>query len=255
MKFLNLFVLVLSTQILMAQRAVTDTIAITDTVHNLKFSYKQLLLPSLLIGSGVIGLNSDQLKDFNSEIKEEVTENIDQKFTIDDVAQYAPAVAVYALNACGVQGKNNLKVRSIILATSYLITTAAVLPLKSITNEERPDGSATNSFPSGHTATAFAGAEFLWQEYKDKSVWYGISGYIVASATGVFRVINNRHWATDVVAGAGIGILSTKVAYWIYPYINNKFFNSKNAKENKASAMILPFYNGKQLGCAFALQF
>jgi membrane-associated phospholipid phosphatase len=168
--------------------------------------------------------------------------------------QYAPAAAVYALNACGVEGKNNLKDRSIILATSYLIMTATVLPLKSITKEERPDGSANNSFPSGHTATAFAGAEFLWQEYKNKSIWYGISGYVVATATGAFRVINNRHWVTDVAAGAGIGIISTKVAYWIYPYVNRTLFSSK-AKEKKVSSMVLPYYNGKQLGCSFAIQF
>lgn len=237
-----------------AQNSVSDSIVRKDTVQNLKFNYKQLIIPSVLIGYGLIGLNSDQLKDFNSDVQDEVTENIDKKITIDDFMQYAPAASVYALNACGIEGKNNLKDRSIILATSYLIMTAVVLPLKSITKVERPDGSSNNSFPSGHTATAFAGAEFLWQEYKDKSIWYGVSGYIVATATGVFRVVNNRHWVTDVAAGAGIGILSTKVAYWIYPYVNRKIFNKK-AKENKVSSMVMPFYNGKQLGCGLVMQF
>ena len=35
---------------------------------------------------------------------------------------------------------------------------------------------------------------------------------------------NNRHWLTDVAAGAGIGILSTKIAYWLYPFLNSKLF-------------------------------
>ncbi|PKB18259.1 phosphatase PAP2 family protein [Flavobacterium sp. 5] len=255
MKCLNLFGIFLFAQCVIAQNNVSDTIVLKDTVQNLKFNYKQLIIPTVLIGYGFIGLNSDQLKSFNSEVKEEVNEHIDEKVTIDDFMQYAPAASVYVLNACGDAGKNNLKDRSIILASSYLMMSVAVLALKDITKEERPDGSSNNSFPSGHTATAFAGAEFLWQEYKDKSIWYGVSGYIVATATGVFRVVNNRHWVTDVVAGAGIGILSTKVAYWIYPYVNRKIFTSNKTKENKVSSMIMPYYNGKQMGCGLVMQF
>lgn len=252
MKCFRIFVVLLSTHFLTAQNSVTATLVVKDTVQNLKFNYKQLIIPSVLIGYGFIGLNSDQLKSFNSEIQEEVNEHIDEKLTIDDFAQYAPAASVYVLNAFGDKGKNNLKDRSIILASSYLMMSVTVLALKDITKEERPDGSSNNSFPSGHTATAFAGAEFLWQEYKDKSIWYGISGYIVATGTGVFRIVNNRHWLTDVVAGAGIGILSTKIAYWIYPYVNNKIFTHK---EKKVSSMFLPYYNGKQLGCGLVMQF
>ncbi|REH00780.1 phosphatase PAP2 family protein [Flavobacterium aquicola] len=254
MRYFSLWIVLLSAHLMTAQNSVTDTIVVKDTVQNLKFNYKQLIIPTVLIGYGVIGLNSDQLKGYNLEVQDEVTENIDQKFSIDDIMQYAPAASVYALNACGVAGKNNLKDRSIILASSYLMMSVAVLSLKNITHVERPDGSSNNSFPSGHTATAFAGAEFLWQEYKDKSIWYGVSGYIVASATGAFRIVNNRHWLTDVAAGAGIGILSTKVAYWIYPYVNRKLFSTKT-KENKVSSMVLPYYNGKQMGCGLVMQF
>ncbi len=255
MKYLNILFVLWFSPYLIAQNTVTDTIVVKDTVQNVKFNYNQLIIPTVLIGFGFIGLNSDQLKDFNSEVQDEVTENIDHKISIDDFMQFAPAAAVYALNVGGVKGKNNLKDRSIILASSYLMMGVAVYALKNTTKIERPDGSANNSFPSGHTATAFAGAEFLWQEYKDKSVWYGISGYLVATATGAFRVVNNRHWVTDVVAGAGIGILSTKVAYWIFPYVNKTIFTSKKTKENNASTMILPFYNGKQLGCGMVMQF
>ncbi|WP_316633366.1 phosphatase PAP2 family protein [uncultured Flavobacterium sp.] len=235
-----------------AQNSVLDSIVVKDTVQNLKFNYKQLIIPGVLIGYGFIGLESDQLKSFNREIRDEVKEDIDNKITIDDFSQYAPAASVYALNAMGIEGKNNLKDRSIILATSYLMMSATVFALKGITKVERPDGTSNNSFPSGHTANAFAGAEFLWQEYKDKSVWYGISGYIVATGTGLFRVYNNRHWLTDVVAGAGIGILSTKAAYWLFPYVKNTIFPSK---ENKVTSMIAPFYNGRQMGAGMVVQF
>ncbi|KAF2083003.1 phosphatase PAP2 family protein [Flavobacterium sharifuzzamanii] len=231
-----------------------DSIAkIDSTSNNLKFNYKQLIIPSVLIGYGVIGIGNDQLLSFNHQIRDEVKEDIDEKITIDDFSQYAPAASVYALNAFGVEGKNNMRDRSVIFATSYIIMATTVLSLKSIVHEERPDGSSNNSFPSGHTATAFAGAEFLYQEYKDKSIWYGIAGYAVATGTGLFRIYNNRHWLTDVAAGAGIGILSTKIAYWINPYITKKLF--KSSAENKSTSMIMPFYNGQQYGLGFAKVF
>ena len=92
-----------------------------DSVIVKKITYKELIIPALLIGYGVIGIESDGIKNLNAEIKEEVNENIDKKFTIDDTSQFVPAVSVYALNAVGIKGKNNFKDRSLILATSYLL--------------------------------------------------------------------------------------------------------------------------------------
>ncbi len=223
---------------------VLDSVSIA-TPQNLKYNYKQLIVPAILMTYGVIGIESDGLKALNLGIREEVKENIDEKISVDDFSQYAAFVSVYALNASGVKGRHNLADRSIILGTSYLMVGASVYGLKKLTKVERPDGSAANSFPSGHTATAFAGAEFLLQEYKDVSIWYGISGYIVATGTGVFRMYNNKHWLTDVAMGAGIGILSTKAAYWLFPVINNHLFK---AKTNKTAAMVAPFYNGSEMG-------
>lgn len=250
--FSKVFLLFMIGSVGFAQQ-ITDTITTNEPKENSKkFKFKQLIIPTVLIGYGVIGIESDGLKFVNSGIKEEVNENIDEKITIDDFSQYAPALSVYGLNALGIKGKHNFKDRTIILGTSYLLMSATVLILKSITKVERPDSSAFNSFPSGHTATAFAGAEFLWQEYKDVSIWYGISGYIIATGTGAFRIYNDKHWLTDVVAGAGIGILSTKVAYWISPWMQEKIFKSK--EKNSVSA-VAPFYNGKQIGIGLLKQF
>jgi membrane-associated phospholipid phosphatase len=63
-------------------------------------------------------------------------------------------------------------------------------------------------------------AEFLHQEYGDKSLWISTADYGMATLVGVSRVYRNRHWVSDVVAGAGVGILSTKIIYWLYPSIN-----------------------------------
>ncbi len=92
----------------------------------------------------------------------------------------------------------------------------------------------------------------MYQEYKDVSPWYGITGYVVAAGTGAFRIYNNRHWLTDVVAGAGIGILSTKAAYWLYPTVNN-LFSSKKHKDRKSA--FLPYYDGKQFGFGLVSSF
>lgn len=229
----------------------------TDSIFHInkkgvKFDYKALIIPSALLAYGIIGIESDGLKGFNANIREEVTEDIDDKFTIDDFSQYAPAAAVYGLNLFGVEGKNNFKDRTIILGTSYLLMGTWVTVMKKTTSIERPDKSGFNSFPSGHTATAFASAEFLWQEYKDVSFWYGISGYFVAAGTGFFRIYNDKHWLTDVAMGAGIGILTTKIAYWVFPLMDKYIFTSK---ENRTTAMAAPFYNGKQLGAGILLNF
>lgn len=230
------------------QESSSDSITVN---RNVEFKYSALIIPTVLIGYGVIGIESDGLKIWNSEIKEELNENIDEKLTIDDFSQYAPALTVYALDALGIKGKNNFRDKTTILTTSFFIMTTTVTSLKLTTNTKRPDGSSNNSFPSGHTATAFMGAEFLWQEYKDVSLWYGITGYVIATGTGFFRMYNDRHWLTDVAAGAGIGILSTKIAYWVNPYITKKLFRDKN---KQSSSVFYPYFNGEQFGIGLAIR-
>ena len=235
--------------------SVTKSIQVQDSSYNLyhknlqqnnyyKFKYKQLILPVTLIGIGTMGLKNHWLKYQNREIKDELTENINRKTTIDNFSQYAPMAAVYGLNLIGIHGYHNFADRTIILSTSYLIMGIAVNSIKRFAKEERPDGSNNQSFPSGHAATAFMGAEFLWQEYKNVSPWIGIAGYTIAAGTGFLRMYNNKHWFTDIVAGAGFGILSTKMAYWLYPTIKTTFFRGKHLKNVTA----LPYYNIKSAG-------
>lgn len=91
-----------------AQEIKKDSIPKNSILKPNKFHYKKLIIPSLLIGYGVIGIESDQLKSFNTGIRDEVKEDIDQKITIDDFSQYAPLLSVYALNFSGVKGKKQL---------------------------------------------------------------------------------------------------------------------------------------------------
>ena len=225
----------------------------SDTVRAGLYGFKplQLIVPCTLIGVGVIGLESDWLKYQNREIREELQENIDRKFTIDDFSQYAPIAAVYGLKLCGIKGIHGYGDMTVILGTACTLMGAAVYTMKNVTKVERPDGSARNSFPSGHTATAFMGAELLRREYRDVSPWIGVAGYAVAAGTGFFRMYNNRHWLTDVIAGAGIGILSVQAAYWLYPVISKTFFHKRYIKNMYISHYVSE--NSKGLNCTIAL--
>jgi hypothetical protein len=228
-----------------------DTLKITKT-KELKFNSKQLIIPAFFLAYGVFGLESGQIKGFNSGIREEVKEHIDEKFTIDDFSQYLPIASLYGLSALGIKGKNSSKDKTIILATSYLLMGLTVNTFKKTARVERPDGTSFNSFPSGHTATAFMGAELMYQEYKHISVWYGISGYAIAAGTGAFRMYNNRHWLSDVLAGAGIGILSAKAGYWLQPITTN-WFRKKKSKTSKTA--MIPFYDGQNATLSYIKSF
>lgn len=215
------------------------------------FPYRSFVLPAFMIAYGFTTLSSDGLTDFNEEIKEEVwTENPHRKIHIDNFLQFSPAIAVYGLNLAGIKGKNNFRDRTMIYLISNVITQGTVFSLKNITHKQRPDGSGVESFPSGHTAEAFASAEFLRQEYKDVSPWYGIAGYAAATATGMLRIYNNKHWLSDVVAGAGIGIASTKLTYWLYPLIKRKLFKEKNI-----NTILVPYYQSGNTGISMVYNF
>ena len=227
-----------------------DTIA-NYTDNSYKLNYKYLIAPAVFIGYGFVSLGNDALKELNTSTRYEINEHQPDHIHLDNYTQYAPAIMVYGLNALGVKGKHNFRDRTIIYATSQLITSAFVIPLKHTIKEERPDGSNNLSFPSGHTATAFSSAQFMFREYNDSNFWLSISGYSFAIFTGVYRTINDRHWVNDVVAGAGFGILSTELAYWAYPGINRIF----GGKEKKTSSMIMPYYQNKGFGISFARNF
>jgi len=202
-----------------------------------KIKAKKFVIPSVLVGYGFSQFIVPQVKDLNLKVKSEIAGNISHTFRIDDYSQYVPALSVYALNMIGINGKHNFLDRSIILGTSMAVMGVTVSGIKYLSHLQRPDGTAFNAFPSGHTATAFVCAEFLYQEYKDVSVWYGIAGYTIAAGTGFMRIYNNRHWLTDVVAGAGFGIISTKVGYWVFPKLKKLFF-----KDIRISVSLMPSF-------------
>lgn len=208
------------------------------------FSPKSMILPTAMITYGLLSLNSDGIRKIDTNLRRKIwVENPHKQFHLDNYLVLAPGIAAFTLSAFGVYGKNNLKDKAMIYLMSSIFTNGIVFSSKKITNRLRPDESHKNSFPSGHSAQAFASAEFLRMEYKNVSAWYGVGGYTAAVATAYLRMYNNKHWFSDVVAGAGVGIFSTKLAYWLYPKIQHWFFKDKQAKTT-----FLPNYNNGAWG-------
>ena len=198
---------------------------------------RSLYAPVLFMAAGLSTLGGDN--DDNYEVQNERNRHIPTfRHHVDDYLQHAPIVAVYGLNWLGVEGKNDLANRTAILIKSELMLGILTFSLKRITTVPRPDTKEPTSFPSGHTAQAFAAATFMAREYGHKSMWYSIGAYTVATGVGAMRVMNNRHWVSDVLVGAGIGILSTNLAYLTHQY--------RWGKKNKGGqTTVIPSYDGQ----------
>ncbi|WP_165501792.1 phosphatase PAP2 family protein [Pedobacter frigiditerrae] len=213
--------------------------------HNLSNpkKFESYIIPSLFVSYGVISLGNNAIRDLDFSTKAELSED-HPKFAahIDDYIEFSPLFAMYGLDIAGIKSKNKVGDQSAMVLMTTVITTAVITTLKHQVHRLRPDGSSYNSFPSGHTATAFAAAELFNQEFKGQSPWFGYAGYTIASATGILRMYNNKHWLSDVVAGAGFGILSTKLTYVIYPYLKKIF------KVNERKLSIAPAYQNGSLG-------
>lgn len=133
----------------------------------------------------------------------------------DNYTQYLPLAATWGMKLAGVKGRSSWKELAVSNAFSAALMAGAVNTLKYTVREMRPDNTTANSFPSGHTATAFMCATILHKEYGHLSPWYSVGGYMLAGLTGVTRQLNNRHWVGDVLVGAGIGIIATDLGYFL----------------------------------------
>ena len=231
-----------STRIVISDTTISDT----TFVNKPKFWKKsEWIVPTSLIASGaVIALNRwDEFFLSNQEIHEERNKFF-PKFSncADNYLQMAPAFAVFAMRSVGVRGRNDLANQFAIMLKTELLITAIVTPLKTITAEPRPDSGTKNSFPSGHTTQAFAAATVFAKEYGHKSPWYAVGAYTVATGVGAMRILNNRHWFSDVLAGAGIGILSANLVYATHRHKWGNHANPKTGIKKTSQFIVTPTY-------------
>jgi hypothetical protein len=223
-----------------------------DTVKKLHSNPLSLIPPAVAIAYGASSFVIHPIRRVDYYFYDEIQKS-DPNFNTkaESYFEFAPIVMVYGLDLVGVEGKNTFIDQTALLGLSAGIFGGTGYLTKYFTHRLRPNKSDYYSFPSAHTATAFIGAEFLAQEYSEKSPVYTVIGYTIAVGTGVFRMYNRDHWFSDVVAGAGFGVLSTKAAYLIYPYLRNKL--THKGKDGK-STMVMPTYQNGAPGLSFAMQ-
>lgn len=195
---------------------------ISDTrFHKIIYTSAPLIVNGLIVkgqNKHFRGLRNDYLPEFDR--------------SLDNYTQYLPAAVMVGLKLGGVEGRSSWGRMLISDAMSIALMAGIVNSLKHSIKVERPDGSDRFSFPSGHTATAFMTATMLAKEYGFRSPWVGIGAYTVASATGLMRMANNKHWLSDVLTGAGIGIVSTELGYYFADLIFKKRgLNAINVQE------------------------
>lgn len=226
-----------------------DSLKINSAKKEKSFLHKSIV-PISLIGSGLI------INYSNGSIgKENLQKNIQNSFPdfetkADNFLLFVPAITMYTADLFKVQSKNDAFTQTKYLFIAGLTNSLITVGIKNLTKEDRPDGSGNDSFPSGHTSNAFVMATVLHHEFINTSPWLAYSGYLFATTTGVFRVLNNKHWVSDVLVGAGVGILVTDLVYRLEPFKNWNPF-----KNDKSRVMVSPTYKNNRLGLYANLQF
>ncbi|HIW97695.1 MAG TPA: phosphatase PAP2 family protein [Candidatus Tidjanibacter gallistercoris] len=213
----------------------------------------RFIVPAGFITYGVVAQCNPLLQKANAEVKSAAFRAFPGRTHVDDYLQYAPIAAYFGLS--WIKTEHNFLEKTIVAATSYLVMAAIVNTMKFAIPVLRPDGSAWNSFPSGHTATAFTGAHLLFREYRSVSPWIGVAGYAAAAATGVMRILNRRHWLSDVVTGAGIGIASVEIAYLLLPVFDRWIYGKKEETTRRTSMLFAPAVGYGYYGAGFACVF
>lgn len=213
------------------QFSITDS-ASYQNKKTCKYSViKNYAVPTILICYGVSVIGQHKLITSSYAVRDWRNKNYANfNSHADDIIWAVPAFAPMVMSLCGVETKHNVKIQFFRYALATILSNVIIQPLKYSTKIMRPDSTTANSFPSGHTTISFVGAEIMNQELGFKNPLYSVGGYAIASVVGTMRVLNNRHWFADVLVGAGVGILSTKLVY----VVCNKLEKKKAARIRKA---------------------
>ncbi|MEQ6122961.1 phosphatase PAP2 family protein [Pseudotenacibaculum sp. MALMAid0570] len=213
MRFISFFIII-SFLFLSKSYAQKDSIDVRK--HNKNF-LKVNAIPISLITVGTLISTSKFEKDFQTSVRNFVGNDFNSQ--LDNYTRYVPIAEIAIADVLGVRSKNHWFDQAKNWTISWFLTDQITFKLKKWIRKPRPSNFDRFSFPSGHTSFAFMNAEVLYNEFKDSSPWLAYSGYVFASGTGALRIMNNAHYLSDVLVASGIGILITKMVYWLDPII------------------------------------
>lgn len=206
---------------------------------------RRVLVPGLLMGAGALTTHHTLELKTDWSVREELGEHVPaMRTTLDDQLRHVPAAAALGLSLAGVRGEHSTVNQALLVALTYTLNNTLTSNLKRLTRVERPYGSGDySSFPSQHASAAFSAARLLDREYGARSGWYRVGGYTVATSVAALRLINGKHWLSDVVAGVGVGLASTELAYGVYPTVHRLLLRGLQDR-----AVVLPYYQGGATG-------
>jgi hypothetical protein len=198
--------------------------------ENKRYLKRAVIPAAALIGLGIYTIQDNGL--FSSHDARDARNRHAPDFAtkVDDYVFFVPLAYLYGFNAFSSQNRHEVGRQTKLLIASGALTSALVWPTKKLTNIDRPNND-NHAFPSGHTAYAFTIATVVDKEFRHKSPWVSVGSYAIATGTGVMRMLNNEHWMADVLAGAGVGILSVNTVYWLH---------DKFAKDKGLNTMVVP---------------
>ena len=212
----------------------------------------KFILPTVFIAYGASArFNQLPIRQFDFDIDHEIRKHVFRTYELDTYFEYGMPVLAYGLGFIpGIEARNNHLDRTLAMATSALIMKGSVELMKNTIPVRRPRGDM-RSFPSGHTAVTMMSAHIMYKEYKDVSPWICVGGYLMATTTGALRIVNRAHWLSDVVMGAGIGLLSVEVGYMLLPVWHNIF----GIESREQCFAAVPMIGTKSLGLGIVYQF
>lgn len=169
----------------------------------------------------------------------------------DNVLQFAPLATSYALKLAGVESRNSWKKMIVSNALAIGLSRGAAMAIKNGVDSPRPNGEDNNSFPSGHTVMAFTSATILSNEYAWNKPWIGVGGYACATLTALMRRTNDKHWYRDLSMGAGIGILSTEIAYFVTDLMFPEKHGAKSPMQKADLTHFRPSFANSFMGMSY----